>query len=61
MMTNCRKKRKLQYDQLCEHYPEYNIELYKKRQEKIEHIFADAKEKHGMRYTRYRDLDQETD
>lgn len=29
-------------------------ELYKKRGETIERVFADAKEKHGMRYTQYR-------
>lgn len=31
-------------------------ELYKKRSETIERVFADAKEKHGMRYTQYRGL-----
>ncbi len=31
-------------------------ELYRKRGETIERVFADAKEKHGMRYTRYRGL-----
>lgn len=30
--------------------------LYKKRGETIERVFADAKEKHGMRYTHYRGL-----
>lgn len=30
--------------------------LYKRRAETIERVFADAKEKHGMRYTRYRGL-----
>jgi hypothetical protein len=30
--------------------------LYKKRSETIERVFADAKEKHGMRYTLYRGL-----
>lgn len=34
--------------------------LYKVRQEKIERVFADAKEKHGMRYTNYRGLTQVT-
>ena len=28
-------------------------ELYRLRKEKIERVFADAKEKHGMRYTQY--------
>ena len=35
--------------------PEYKA-LYEKRKEKIERVFADAKEKHGMRYTQYRGL-----
>ena len=35
-------------------------DLYKKRQEKIERVFADAKEKHGMRYTWHRGLAQVT-
>ena len=30
--------------------------IYKKRKETIERVFADAKEKHGMRYTRLRGL-----
>ena len=41
------------------HTPEYR-DLYKLRQEKIERVFADAKEKHGMRYTQYRGLAQVT-
>lgn len=35
-------------------------DLYKIRKEKIERVFADAKEKHGMRYTQYRSLTQVT-
>ena len=31
-------------------------QLYRKRKETIERVFADAKEKHGMRYTQYRGL-----
>ena len=31
-------------------------EVYNKRKETIERIFADAKDKHGMRYTQYRGL-----
>lgn len=31
-------------------------ERYKQRREIIERVFADAKEKHGMRYTQYRGL-----
>ncbi len=33
-----------------------NRELYRKRQETIERVFADTKEKHGMRWSRYRGL-----
>ena len=33
-------------------------ELYKRRKETIERVFADAKEKHAMRYTPYRGLAQ---
>lgn len=39
--------------------PEYQ-ELYRQRKEKIERVFADAKEKHAMRYTQYRGLTQVT-
>ena len=35
-------------------------ELYRLRKEKIEAVFADVKEKHGMRYTQYRGLAQVT-
>jgi hypothetical protein len=31
-------------------------DLYRMRGQTIERVFADAKEKHGMRYTRYRGL-----
>ena len=31
-------------------------EIYSQRKETIERVFADAKEKHGMRYTQYRGL-----
>lgn len=37
------------------HTPEGKA-LYRQRGETIERVFADAKEKHGMRYTRYRGL-----
>ena len=33
-------------------------ELYDQRKETIERCFADAKEKHGMRYTLVRDLSE---
>ena len=39
------------------HTPLYR-DIYKLRQQKIERVFADAKEKHGMRYTHYRSLTQ---
>ena len=31
-------------------------DAYRKRKETIERVFADAKEKHGMRYTHYRGM-----
>ena len=37
--------------------PKYQ-ELYKRRKETIERVFADAKGKHAMRYTQYRGLAQ---
>lgn len=39
--------------------PEY-MDLYSLRKEKIERVFADAKEKHAMRFTHYRGLAQVT-
>ena len=50
------------YEELAEdarYTPEYRA-LYKKRKETIERVFADAKEKHAMRYTQYRGLAQVT-
>lgn len=41
------------------HTPEYK-ELYTHRKETVERVFADAKEKHSIRYTPYRDLAQVT-
>lgn len=41
------------------HTPEYKA-LYAQRKETVERVFADAKEKHGMRYTPYRGLAQVT-
>ncbi len=38
----------------------FNKELYKKRKETIERVFADVKEKHGMRWTKYRSLEKVT-
>ena len=48
------------YEELSEdirYTPKYR-ELYKMRKEKIERVFADAKEKHAMRYTPYKGLTQ---
>lgn len=39
--------------------PEYN-DLYERQKETTEQVFADAKEKHTMRYTHYRGLTQVT-
>ena len=39
--------------------PSYQ-QMYKARKETIERVFADAKEQHGMRYTRYTGLAQVT-
>ena len=41
------------------HTPGYKV-LYEKRKETIERVFADAKEKHSMRYTLYKGLAQVT-
>jgi hypothetical protein len=41
-------------------YTPEHAELYRKRKETIERVFADAKEKHAMRYTPYRGLAQVT-
>ncbi len=38
-----------------------NKSIYKKRKQTIERIFADAKEKHGMRWTKYRGLEKSRD
>ena len=48
------------YEELADdarYTPEYK-ELYTRRKETIERVFADAKEKHAMRYTFYRGLAQ---
>ena len=48
------------YEELADdirYTPKYQ-ELYKRRKETIERVFADAKEKHAMRYTQYRGLTQ---
>ena len=48
------------YEELADdarYMPKYQ-ELYRRRKETIERVFADAKEKHAMRYTQYRGLPQ---
>lgn len=48
------------YEELADdarYTPKY-ADLYKRRKETIERVFADAKEKHAMRYTPYRGLAQ---
>ena len=50
------------YEELADdarYTPAYR-DLYKRRKETIERAFADAKEKHAMRYTQYRGLAQVT-
>ena len=50
------------YEELADdarYTPQYQ-EFYKRRKETIERVFADAKEKHAMRYTQYRGLAQVT-
>lgn len=63
--TQSKNKTKIILRHLWEHYLEeaedirHHLkyrELYKQRGETIERVFADAKEKHGMRYTRLRGL-----
>ncbi|OTN88090.1 hypothetical protein A5819_000542 [Enterococcus sp. 7E2_DIV0204] len=48
------------YLEAAEHlrHTAYNKEKYKKRKETIERVFADAKEKHGMRWTKYRGVEK---
>ena len=48
--------------EMAEHVRHMTVyrELYRLRKEKIERVFADAKEKHGMRCTQYRGLTQVT-
>lgn len=41
-------------------YTDTNKAIYKHRKETIERIFADAKEKHGFRRTKYRSLEKAT-
>ena len=48
------------YEELADdarYTPKYR-DLYKRRKETIERVFADTKEKHAMRYTQYRGLSQ---
>ena len=50
------------YEELADdaRYTPVYAQLYKCRKETIERVFADAKEKHAMRYTQYRGLAQVT-
>ena len=50
------------YEELTDdaRYTPAYAQLYKCRKETIERVFADAKEKHAMRYTQYRGLAQVT-
>lgn len=50
------------YVELAEDYRQtpYIKQIHEKRKETIERVFADAKEKHAMRYTQYRGLAQVT-
>ncbi len=63
--TNSKNKQKLVTRHIWQNYLEeadhlrhkpYVKKVYSKRKETIERIFADAKEKHGMRYTKLRGL-----
>lgn len=50
------------YEELADdarYTPEYR-DLYDRRKETIERVFADAKEKHAMRYMQYRRITQVT-
>ena len=67
--TESKNKQKLVTRHIWEHYIEMaedirhsqlGKETYSKRSQTIERVFADAKEKHAMRYTTYRGLNQVT-
>jgi len=45
----------MEYAEEWRHVPKYK-EIYKQRKETIERVFADAKERHGLRYTMLRGL-----
>lgn len=54
------------YEDCLEKAKEYRLspdgkEIYKHRKETIERVFAEGKEKHGLRYTRYRGLKKNKD
>ena len=62
--TNSKNKQKLVTRHIWQNYLEeadhlrhkpYVKKVYSKRKETIERVFADAKEKHGMRYTKLRE------
>ena len=67
--TESKNKQKLVTRHIWEHYIEMaedirhstlGKETYSMRSQTIERVFADAKEKHAMRYTTYRGLNQVT-
>ncbi|MCI5650900.1 MAG: transposase [Ruminococcus bromii] len=62
MCTENAKCEKIVLRHIWEDYVEMTVykELYRQRKEKIERVFADAKEKHSMRYTQYKGLTQVT-
>lgn len=39
-------------------HTELNRNIYDRRKQTVERVFVDAKEKHGMRWTRYRGLEK---
>ena len=49
----------IEHSEDIRHTPKYKA-LYERRKETIERVFADAKEKHGMRYANLRGLSQVT-
>jgi hypothetical protein len=45
---------------MLEHFrhTDVNRQIYKRRKETIERVFGDAKEKHGLRWAKYRSLEK---
>ena len=64
--SNFKSIRRNLYEDCLEKAREYRLspegkEIYKQRQETIERVFAEGKEKHCLRYTRYRGLKRNRD